>query len=350
MIQDYQKGRGAQINTINPFAPQQPTSRHIEGIDEPEDRGGKTEILQEQPAKIISTNNSPDIPFDYSINPYQGCEHGCVYCYARNTHEYWGYSAGLDWESKIMAKTSAAELLERKFLSKGWKSATVMLSGNTDPYQPVERKLKITRSLLEVFLKYHNPVGIITKSVLILRDLDLLVPLAKENLVRVFFSITTLDEKLRRLLEPRSANGHKMLKAMRRLSDNNVPVGIMFSPVIPSLNDHEMDNVLRLSSDHGALGAGYTIARFNGSIEEIFRDWLEKNYPDRFEKVWNKVCDFHGGSVKDSEWGRRLRGAGKYADMIRMMFERSREKWLAGREFPPLDNSKFRAGGNLRLF
>jgi DNA repair photolyase len=249
-----------------------------------------------------------------------------------------------------LAKTNAAEMLERKFLSKSWKCATIMLSGNTDPYQPAERKLKITRRLLEIFLKYRNPVGVITKSALILRDRDLLAALARENLVRVFFSITTLDEKLRRILEPRSANGDKMLKAVGKLSRAGIPTGVMVGPVIPSLNDHEMNDIFKLAAGQGALGVGYSIARFNGSIEEIFRDWLLKNYPDRFEKVWNKVRDMHGGSVRDSQWGRRMRGSGNYAEMIHMMYKKSRDRWFSGRSFPTLDHSKFRTAGNLRLF
>ncbi|MDZ7605762.1 MAG: PA0069 family radical SAM protein [Cyclobacteriaceae bacterium] len=304
MIGEYEKGRGAQINTKNKFLGQEFVREHVEGIDESSSPNSKRQIIIEHPQKIISKNTSPDIPFNYSINPYQGCEHGCVYCYARNVHTYWGYSAGMDWETKIIAKPNAAKLLEKEFLKKSYLPETIILSGNTDPYQPIERQLKITRSLLEVFVRYRHPVSIITKSSLIARDIDLLSVLAKNNLVRVTFSITTLQESLRRILEPRSANATKMLDAMQKLSGAGVRVGVMTAPILPSINDQEIGEILRVAAENGATSAGYTLARFNGDVAEIFADWLTKNFPDRATKVWEKVKSFHGGNVNDSRFGR----------------------------------------------
>lgn len=346
----YHKGRGAQINTKNKFLSQELVHEHLEGIDEAHVADHPRKIFLESPKRILSKNNSPDIPFSYSINPYQGCEHGCVYCYARNVHTYWGFSAGLDWETKIIAKKNAAQLLEKEFLKSSWLPERIVLSGNTDPYQPIEQKLKITRSLLQVFVKYQNPVGIITKNNLIVRDLDLLKKLGEKHLVRVFFSITTLDEKLRRKLEPRSANATKMLQAISILSGHGIETGVMMAPILPSINDHEIHQILRQSAENGAITANYTLARFNGDIAEIFYDWLQKNFPDRANKVWEKVKSFHGGSVNDSRFGKRMKGEGEYAKMIRSVFEAARTKYFQDIELKPLRTDLFRRNGNLNIF
>lgn len=350
MIGKYEKGRGAQINTKNKFLNQEFVKEHPEGIDESSSPNRKRQIIIEHPHQIISKNNSPDIPFNFSINPYQGCEHGCVYCYARNVHTYWGYSAGMDWETKIVAKPNAAKLLEKEFLNINYSPETIILSGNTDPYQPVERNLRITRSLLEVFLKYRHPVGLITKNSLITRDIDLLKELAKDNLVRVVFSITTLQESLRRVLEPRSANATKMLDAMQRLRDAGVRVGVMVAPILPSINDHEIDDILKVSSNNGASSAAYTLARFNGDVAEIFSDWLTKNFPDRATKVWEKIKTFHGGKVNDSRYGKRMHGEGQYAVLFKRMFEVTKRKYFPDEVQPPLRTDLFRKGGKLKLF
>ncbi len=351
MDSEYIKGKGAQINVANRFLKHSVTYAHMEGLDEPAMvERPRTEIFYETPKKIISENDSPDLSFVHSINPYQGCEHGCIYCYARNTHEYWGFSAGLDFETKIIAKKNAAERLEKQFLNKNWKATSIMLSGNTDCYQPLEKKLKITRSLLEVFLKYRNPVGIITKNALITRDLDLLKPLAEEQLVHVYFSITTLDESLRQRMEPRTASAARKLDAIKKLTDAGVPVGIMNAPIIPGLNHHEIPQVLESAAKAGARTAGYTIVRLNGHIGEITRDWLVKNFPDRASKVWNLVSAMHGGNVNDSEWGRRLSGSGNYADIIEQLFKTSHKRHFEGKSMPPYDTTKFRRGGNYNLF
>ncbi|MBX2841413.1 MAG: PA0069 family radical SAM protein [Flammeovirgaceae bacterium] len=349
MKEDYQKGRGAQKNTANRFSKSfyefEPTDHENEKILAP-----PTQIYKESPKKIISTNNSPDIPFTYSINPYQGCEHGCIYCYARPSHEYWGFSAGWDFETKIVVKENAANLLEKQFLSRNWKPASIMLSGNTDCYQPLEKKLKITRSLLKVFAKYGNPVGIITKNSLVLRDLDILKDLAKEGLVHVIISITTLDENLRRLMEPRTASGIKKLETIQQLTSAGVPVGIMTAPIIPALNSQEIPEILKQASENGALMAGYTMVRLNGALEELFKDWLEKNFPNKAEKVWNQIQNLHGGNVGDSRFGTRMRGEGKIADSITQLYKISKAKYFKDKKLPPFNLTKFRRGGNMTLF
>ncbi len=351
MNSEYFKGKGAQINVNNRFERLSVVQDHVEGLDEPlmPDRP-QTELYEETPRKIISKNDSPDLPFIHSINPYQGCEHGCVYCYARNSHEYWGFSAGLDFESKIIVKKQAAELLEKQFLSPSWKPSNIMLSGNTDCYQPLESKLKITRSLLEVFLKYRNPVGIITKNALICRDLDLLSELAKYNLVHVYFSITTFDESLRRLMEPRTSSAKKKIESIRILTEAGVPVGIMNAPIIPGLNHHEIPAILKAVGESGARTAGYTVVRLNGQIAQIFKDWLEKNFPDRASKVWNQISTMHGGEVNDSAWGRRMTGEGNHAAIIHQLFASSRKKYLGQRQMPAYNLEAFRKGGNYSLF
>lgn len=351
MEEGYHKGRGAQIKTANPFLKQEYVTEHIEGLDEemlPEKMA--TQVFYETPKKVVNKVESPDVRMAYSLNPYQGCEHGCIYCYARKTHEYWGYNAGLDFETKIIVKKNAPELLERQLLQKSWKPEPILLSGNTDCYQPLERKLGITRKLLQVFLKYRHPVGIITKNVTVLRDIDILAELAKDRLVHVVFSITTLDEKLRSLLEPRTASAVKKLQAIHQLSNAGVPVTIMNAPIIPGLNHYEIPKVIKAAADHGALSAGYTIVRLNGYIGEVFEDWLKKNFPDRFNKVWNQICEVHGGHVNDSQFGRRMRGEGNIADIIAQLFNSSRDKYMGGREIPPYDLTKFRRGGHYSLF
>ncbi len=350
MFSQYKKGRGAQFNTANKFLSTRFVREHIEGIDLQEEIRYERQVFFEEPKKILSKNSSPDIPYDYSINPYQGCEHGCVYCYARNVHTYWGFSAGLDWETKIIAKKNAPQLLEKAFLSESWTPRMVALSGNTDPYQPLERQLKITRSLLKVFLKYRNPVGIVTKNSLVKRDLDLLIELAKHQLIKVMFSVTTLDEKLRRILEPRTAHAMKIMKTISQLAAAKIPVGVMVGPIIPSINDHEIDAILKTASQHGAMSANYTMARFNGDVEEIFADWLSKNFPDRFDKVWNKVKSLHGGKVSETRFGLRMHGEGKYAETLRSLFAASYKKYFSDKGMPELRTDLFRRKGIIPLF
>ncbi|MEO1050373.1 MAG: PA0069 family radical SAM protein [Bacteroidota bacterium] len=351
MQDGYLKGRGAQVNTRNKFLSQEYVTDHIEGLDEEKHlEAPKTEIFFEHPKKIVNKVDSPDLGMVYSLNPYQGCEHGCIYCYARNVHEYWGFSAGLDFERKIIVKENAPRTLEQQILHKSWKPMPIMVSGNTDCYQPLERRFKLTRGVLEVMVRYRHPVSMITKNVLVLRDIDLLTDLASDNLVHIHFSITTLDEKLRSIMEPRTASAIRKLKAIEALSKKGVPVSIMNAPIIPGLNHHEIPNVIKAAADHGALSAGYTVVRLNGAIGPMFEDWLKKNFPDRFNKVWNQICDMHGGQVNDSEWGRRQSGEGNYANSIASLFRMAKKKYMSGRKVPPLDITKFRRGGNLSLF
>jgi DNA repair photolyase len=316
----FDKGRGAQFNPKNRFLKGAYVQEHTESIDDWEKEERKTEYIFDESKTIVNKVTSPDVGMIFSVNPYQGCEHGCIYCYARNSHEYWGYSAGLDFESRIIVKKNAPALLRKNFESRSWQPAVISLSGNTDCYQPIERKMKITRRLLEVCLDYRNPVGILTKNALVLRDLDLLTDLNKLGLVRVFCSVTSTDEELRRKMEPRTASYKSRLKVVETLSENGIPTGIMNAPLIPGLNDMHMHDVLKAASEAGAQWAGYTVVRLNGAIGEIFRDWLLKAFPDRAEKVWAQICTCHGGDVQDSRFGNRMVGDGKFAELIRSQF------------------------------
>ncbi|SCY51413.1 PA0069 family radical SAM protein [Flavobacterium caeni] len=352
----FRKGRGAQINVPNRFfAHSQETLDDflnycaLEG-DDPDDN--KTQFLEVFPKTIVNKVDSPDVGMGYSMNVYQGCEHGCIYCYARNSHEYWGYSAGLDFERRILVKKNAPQLLEEKLKSKNWTAHPIVMSGNTDCYQPAERQFQITRQCLEIFLKYKHPVGIITKNALVLRDLDLLKTLAKENLVGVNVSITSTNERTRLLLEPRTATIHKRLEAVRILSENGIPVNVMLAPIIPGINSHEILPLAKAAADAGALSIAHTVVRLNGAIGEIFTDWIQKAMPDRADKVLNQIKACHGGSLNDSQWGQRMRGEGEFAQMIKSQMNLAKKKFFAGRSFPVL-NTNLHApckDGQLRLF
>ncbi|MEP2670756.1 MAG: PA0069 family radical SAM protein [Cyclobacteriaceae bacterium] len=350
MDSSYFKGRGAQIKSENKYLKNQYTTDHIEGLDEELLETPQTQIFHETPKKIVNKVNSPDLNFGYSMNPYQGCEHGCIYCYARNTHEYYGFSAGLDFETKIIIKRNAPDLLEKHLLQPAWQAVPIMLSGNTDCYQPQEKKFEITRKMLQVLLKYRHPVGIITKNALIKRDIDILKELASNRLVNVMISITTLNEELRRQMEPRTASAVKRLQTIEALAKAGIPVGVMNAPVIPGLNHHEIPNILKAASDHGATACGMTVVRLNGSISKIFEDWLRKNFPDRFEKVWSQISELHGGNVNDSVFGRRMSGDGNIASAIQQLYQIAKKKYFTGKRLAPLDLTKFRKGGNLNLF
>ena len=275
-----------------------------------------------------------------------------MYCYARNAHEYWGYSAGLDFERKILIKKSAPELLEAHLKKKTWKAATIVLSGNTDCYQPAEKKFEITRKCLQVFLKYRHPVGIITKNALVLRDLDILKELSEHQLVGVNISITSLSEKTRRLLEPRTATIKKRLQTVKILSENGIPVNAMLAPMIPGINSHELLQLAKTVAEHGALSFGFTVVRLNGAIGQIFTDWIRKAMPDRAEKVLHLIQDCHGGSLNDSRFGLRNRGEGKIAEQIHEMARLAKQKYFKGKNFPTLrtDLHEQHKDGQMRLF
>ncbi len=348
-IDKYNKGRGAQINTANKYQKHELVQEHFEGLDEDLPTEHKTEFFHEYPKKIVNKPESPDMPLAYSLNPYQGCEHGCIYCYARNAHEYWGFSAGIDFETKIMVKPHAPELLQEAFEKPSWKVDTIMLSGNTDCYQPAERKYKLTRKILELCLRYRNPVGLITKNALILRDKDILSEMAKLNLVSVHVSITTLNEKLRLAMEPRTVTGKRRLKIVEQLSQAGIPVGVMTAPIIPALNSYEIPKLIEEAANHGALGAGYTIVRLNGALAPIFTDWVHKNFPDRANKVLKLIKACHAGKLNDSRFGVRKVGDGKVAENIRMLHKISCAKFFKDREYPKLDKTQFRRPGQLAL-
>jgi len=349
---EYFKGRGAQVNTHNKFLKNKYVLEHPEGLDEPLLENEATQYYNENAKKIVSESNSPDLSHMYSINPYQGCEHGCIYCYARNSHEYYGFSAGLDFERKIIIKHNAPELLEKYFNKRGYQPVTIMLSGNTDCYQPVERKLEITRKLLEIFLQYKHPVSIITKNNLVLRDLDILVELAKLNLLHVNVSITSLDEQLRQKLEPRTVTASGRLSVIEKLSNAGIPVRVMSAPIIPGLNSKEVPDIIRAAANRGAVAAGFTMVRLNGSIGDIFTDWIYKAFPDKAEKVLNMIADCHGGKINDSDFGRRMTGDGNLADSIHQMYRMACNRFLAGREMPPYNLTHFtpKSGRQTSLF
>ncbi len=297
----------------------------------------RTQYIEIFPKTILNKVTSIDIGMPYSMNPYQGCEHGCIYCYARNTHEYWGYSAGLDFERKILYKKNAAQLLENKLKSTNWEAQNIMLSGNTDCYQPIEKKLEITRKILEVFLKYQHPVSIITKNALILRDLDILTELSKLNLLHVSISITSLKEDTRRILEPRTASIPKRLKTVETLAQNRIPVNVMMAPIIPAINSHEIFNLVKKVSELGAVSAAYTMVRLNGAIGNLFKDWVLKAFPDRAKKILHQIESCHGGQLNDSRFGTRMRGDGNIADQVAMQFRLAKKKYLAHTTLPPFD-------------
>lgn len=354
--EEYIKGRGAQINVHNRFLKNVYELREdflefcrLEGEEVTQN---KTEYIPVFPKTIVNKVTSPDVGMMYSMNPYQGCEHGCIYCYARNAHEYWGYSAGLDFEQKILIKKEAPKLLEEKLKSKRWKANTIVLSGNTDCYQPAEQKFKITRQCLEVFLKYRHPVGIITKNALVLRDLDILKELTQRQLVGVNVSITSLSERTRRLLEPRTTTIKKRLKAVEVLSENGVPVNAMLAPMIPGINSHEIMKLAKAVSESGALSFGFTVVRLNGAIGQIFTDWIKKALPDRAERVLHLIQDCHGGGINDSRFGVRTRGEGKVAEQIHEMARLARLRYFKNKAFPKLRTDLYESykGGQTKLF
>lgn len=337
----YFKGRGAQIKPPNKYLKQQYVTVHPEALDEPLLSNPHTKVFEEFPKKILNKVASPDLGMVFSMNPYQGCEHGCIYCYARNTHTYWGFNAGLDFESKIIVKPSAPDLLDKELSNKNHIAQPIMLSGNTDCYQPLERKLQITRRILEVLLRHKHPVGIITKNALILRDLDILSKMAALRLVTVTISITTLNEKLRQLMEPRTASAKRRLETVKILSANGIPVNVNVAPIIPAVNADEIPAILEAAAKSGALSAHYTMVRLNGDVAVVFTDWVNKNFPDIAEKILNQIKSLHGGKLNDSRFGVRMRGEGEVAEAIRQLFKVAKRKYFAGRVFPELDYSLF---------
>ncbi len=336
MAEEKIPGRGAAQNPENRFE-----SIHIEW-DEEDPEGARTQYFRDASRSILAANHSPDVPFRFSLNPYRGCEHGCIYCYARPSHEYLGWSAGLDFETRILVKTDAPELLRRALSAPGWQPQVVALSGNTDCYQPAERRFGLTRACLEVFREFRNPVGVVTKSALVLRDLELLADLARQRLVHVAISVTTLDRELARRLEPRAAQPAKRLEAIRELARAGVPVAVMIAPVIPGLNDEEIPAILSTAAEAGAMSAAYVLLRLPAPVDRLFDDWLQRHLPERRGRVLGRIQQCRGGRLNDGRFGSRMRGEGDYAKQIQALFRLIARKSGLDRPLPELDTANFR--------
>jgi len=350
---DAHKGRGAQS---------QPDPRFIDysreeiddGWGEPERPPLRTEVQLEKSRTILTYNKSPDVPFDRSINPYRGCEHGCVYCFARPSHAYLDLSPGLDFESRLFAKPDAATLLANELAKPGYKPAPIALGVNTDAWQPIERKYGITRELLKVLKEFGHPVSMITKSALIERDIDLLAPMAERGLVQVMVSVTSLDRELSRRMEPRAAAPHRRLQTIRTLRDAGIPVGVLVAPIIPVLNDSELESILAAVAEAGAMTAGYVMLRLPHEVKDLFAQWLQQHYPLKAGHVLNRVRDIRGGKLNSSEFGERMIGQGEYANLIEQRFRLAYRKHGFGREGAALRCDLFkvptRAGDQMALF
>ncbi|MBA3387074.1 MAG: PA0069 family radical SAM protein [Chthoniobacterales bacterium] len=342
-VPEVYRGRGASGNPANRFE-----ALHID-LDpvEPSDAEAErpklpTRFYRDLTKTIISRNTSPDVSFETSVNPYRGCEHGCVYCFARPTHEYLGFSAGLDFESKIMVKEDAPELLEAELSSPNWKPQTLVLSGVTDPYQPIERKMQITRRCLQVLAKFRNPVGILTKNRLVTRDIEVLKELAEHNAVAVNISVTSLDPKLQRILEPRTSPPQARFDAIAQFREAGIPIGVMVAPIIPGITDHEMPAILEACGRAGAQFAGYVVLRLPWAVKPLVERWLQEHFPDRKEKVLGRLRAMHGGErVYNSQWSKRQTGEGIFAEQIGRMFEVARRRAGMG-ERPVLSTAAFR--------
>jgi len=317
------QGRGATDNPSNRFdrLVYEPNAESLEERSLPD-----TQVFRDPSRSLITHNDSPDVGFDSSINPYRGCEHGCIYCYARPTHEYLGLSAGLDFETRIFAKMEAPNLLRQELASSRWKPQPLAISGVTDPYQPVERRLQLTRGCLEVLVDFRNPVVVITKNHLVTRDIDLLATLARHSAAAVFLSITTLDGNLAGKMEPRASRPEGRLAAIETLTRSGIPTGVMVAPLIPGLTDHEMPAILKAASQAGARSAGYTLLRLPHGVADLFEDWLARYFPDRKERVLNRIRETRGGKLYDPRFGSRMRGEGEYAEHLSQLFAIARRK------------------------
>lgn len=341
------RGRGSSDNPANRFE-----GRYTE-YDLDEESGQRptqrTRFIPDDTKEILSTNNSPDIPFDVSINPYRGCEHGCVYCYARPTHEFLGFSAGLDFESRIVVKYDAPQKLRERLSSPKWDPKVIVMSGVTDCYQPAERKLELTRGCLKVMAEFLNPVGIITKNYLVTRDIDYLSELAAHNAAHVTLSITTLDRELARVMEPRTSQPMRRLKAIEKLAEAGISVGVNVAPIIPGLTDHECVNILKAAREAGATHASYTIVRLPYGVKELFQDWLEHHFPDRKQKVLNKIRDMRDGKLNEAEFGKRFSGEGNYARQIRDLFAVHSKRLGFNQQRTSLSTDAFRPGAGCQM-
>ncbi len=335
------RGRGAALNVANRF------NRHhvVEdpaALDENDLRQIATEFIADTSRTILAKNTSPDLPFTFSINPYRGCEHGCIYCYARPSHEYLGFSAGLDFESKIVVKYNAPDLLAGHLRKQSWEPQLVLMSGNTDPYQPVERKLELTRRCLRVFRDFRNPVCVITKNALVTRDIDVLSELASMNLVHVTVSITSLKDEVIEQMEPRTSRPAARLKAIERLAANGISVGVNVAPIIPGLTDEELPAIMKQAADAGASVANYIVVRLPGPVADLFLEWVERVYPNRVNRIVNRIADLRDGKLNDSRWGVRMSGRGEWSRMLSELFHATRKRLGLATEIEPLATHHFR--------
>jgi DNA repair photolyase len=338
------KGRGTGLNLKNRFEQLQyeELDESCDYFEDEEDRKPQTVYFRDNSKSLINKVDSPDLGLMYSMNPYRGCEHGCIYCYARPTHGYLGFNSGLDFETKIMVKEDAPRILAEEFNKRKWEPHTVVMSGNTDCYQPLERKLEITRKCLEVFLKFRNPVAIITKNALIQRDMDVLKELSELNLVRVVISITSLRAEITRVMEPRTARPLRRLETVRRLTDIGVPVSVNTAPIIPGLTDEEIPALLKAAAEAGALSASMILVRLPWQNKELFEEWARREFPDRADKILNRITEIHGGKLYNSEFHTRMTGQGKWADAIKSIFTLNKEKYGLNKSGPPLSIEHFR--------
>jgi DNA repair photolyase len=342
-----QRGRGAPANPPNRFEPLS-YARDPEQLD-PDDPALETQFFKDTSRSIIAYNDSPDVGFDASINPYRGCEHGCIYCYARPTHEYLGFSAGLDFESKILVKEDAPQLLRRELSSPRWQPQVLAISGVTDPYQPIERRLHLTRRCLQVLAEFRNPVVIITKNHLVTRDVDVLQELAQHRAARVFLSITTLHGSLSRVMEPRASHPTRRLAAIETLSQAGVPTGVLVAPVIPGLTDHELPSIVTAAAAAGAASAGYVTVRLPHGVGALFEQWLSQHFPDRQDKILHRIRALRGGKLNDPDFGSRMRGKGIFAEQIEALFALAcRKAGIDGRG-PALSTTAFRVPPQAQL-
>ena len=341
--ENFKKGQGAQRNEINRF------DRYTFEPEEEDFQKTKTVFTDFFPKTIVNEVKSPDLMMEYSLNPYQGCEHGCSYCFARPTHEFWGYSAGTDFERKIMVKKNAPELLEKFFQKRNYVPKTITLSGNTDCYQPAEREFEITRKLLQLCLDYRHPVSILTKNALVLRDLDILKPLSEQNLVSVSFSIPTVNEEIRRKMEPRTSSVKNKLKAIEILTEHKIAVGVMVAPVIPGLTSDESLKILKTVSEAGAQKFGYVLIRLNDTVQPVFVNWINAHFPERAEKVLNLIRSMRGGKLGDKRFHERYKGEGNIAEMIYYTFALGKRIFFANKEVTPLSTENFTGSKDQQL-
>jgi DNA repair photolyase len=339
------KGRGALTNRSSRFDSWSRTPELESEVSEPSEFAPgplKTEVREDPARSIISRNQSPDIPFEQSINPYKGCEHGCVYCYARPTHAYLGLSAGLDFETKLFYKANAAQLLAAELSKPGYRPSPIALGANTDPYQPIEKRLQTTRSLLQILSEFQHPLTIVTKSALVERDLDILAPMARLGLVRIYFSIATLDQDIARRMEPRAAAPARRLEAIQRVTAAGVPAGVLVAPVVPALTDKDIEAVLEAAATAGASDAGYVLLRLPREVRDLFVEWLEQHYPLRAKHVMSLLQQMRDGKDNDPDFGTRMRGTGLFADLIRRRFESAVRRLHLNSERSSLDSRLFR--------